>query len=286
MSLIESAVPSFVGVHRPAAESTRAPSVVVLLPTYNEAQNIGRAVSALLSVDARLEIAVIDDASPDCTADIAQAVGAEHPGRVHVLRRPAKDGLGSAYRFGFAWALGREYDLVVQMDADGSHPADRLPVMIEYALGGAGLVIGSRYTAGGATQGWALSRRLLSRGANTYARAVLGLHVRDTTGGFRVWRREALDAGRPEMTTTNGYGFLVEMLVAAERASVPITEVPITFVDRTLGESKMTRGVAFEAARKLWSLRRRGLRLSTLEPAVEPVPFAAAARRASGSVRA
>jgi dolichol-phosphate mannosyltransferase len=261
MSLIEIAVPSIAGSPGPAGEVPRSASAVVLLPTYNEAGNIGRALSALLTVDARLEIAVIDDASPDGTADIAEAVGSEHPGRVHVLRRPGKDGLGSAYRFGFAWAIARGYELVIQMDADGSHPAERLPAMIGYALGGAGLVIGSRYTAGGATEGWARSRRALSRGANAYARTVLGLHARDTTGGFRVWRREALDAARPETTTTSGYGFLVEMLVAAERASVPVVEVPITFVDRTLGESKMTRDVAFEAARKLWSLRRRGLRL-------------------------
>jgi dolichol-phosphate mannosyltransferase len=246
---------------RTSATPARGPAIVVL-PTYNEAANIGGVLCALLAVDARIEVLVVDDSSPDGTSLIVEGIAEEHRGRVHLLSRPAKSGLGSAYRSGFMWAAERRYELVVQMDADGSHPPDRLPLMLDLAESRvADLVIGSRYVAGGRTEGWPLTRRLLSRGANAYARAVLGLEVKDATGGFRVWRLTALAAADPSAATADGYGFLVELAAAAQRRGLQVLEVPIIFKDRTLGESKMTGAVAVEAATRLWALRRRGLRL-------------------------
>ncbi len=251
------------------APSPTLASAIVVLPTYNEAGNIGAILNALLAVDERIDVVVVDDSSPDGTAAIADAVAGEHPGRVHVLRRPAKSGLGSAYRSGFTWATRQGYELIVQMDADGSHPTDRLPAMLDLAeTRVADLVVGSRYIPGGRTEGWPLHRRLLSRAANTYARSVLGLALHDPTGGFKVWRAAALSVADPIATTTDGYGFQVELAVAAERRGLRVIETPITFTDRTIGESKMTSGIAVEAVRKLWALRRRGLRLRPGAPAL------------------
>lgn len=239
----------------------RALTAVVVLPTYNEAGSICPVLSALMETDPRVEVAVVDDASPDGTADLAQGVARFYPGRVHVLRRNGKDGLGVAYRYGFAWAAERGYDIVVQMDADGSHPPERLPAMLDaVASGRADLAVGSRYVSGGATSGWSFRRKLLSKAANGYARAVLGLHLRDTTGAYRAWRASALLTADPWSTTAAGYGFLVEMVTAAERAGLAVVEVPITFTERTSGCSKMTRAIATEAARTLWALRRDSLR--------------------------
>lgn len=246
-----------IGAPVTVVSAIRGPAVVIL-PTYNEAGNIGSMLATLLAVDRRVDVLVVDDSSPDGTADLARAVAAEHPGRVHVLRRPGKSGLGSAYRCGFAWASERGYELIVQMDADGSHPAAQLPEMLDLAhMRGADLVIGSRYVVGGRTEGWPWSRRILSRMANTYARFMLGLNLRDTTGGFRVWRSAALATADPSATTADGYGFLVEMAAAAERCGLLVMEVPITFTDRTVGVSKMSGDVAVEAARKIWRHRRR-----------------------------
>lgn len=242
------------------------PRAIVVLPTYNEIDNIRRCLESLLGAHHTVEVLVVDDASPDGTADVAHRVAAEHPGRVHVLSREAKDGLGTAYRAGFAWALDAGYEVIAQMDADGSHPADRLPEMLDLVTSGAaGLVVGSRYVSGGATTNWPLRRRILSRAANFYARTVLGLTQSDVTGAFRVWTAEALRAVDPASMTASGYGFLFEMACAAQRRGVVVTEVPITFVDRAYGESKMTSAVALEGAMLVWQLRKPARR--TREPA-------------------
>ncbi len=235
----------------------RATTSIVVLPTYNEIDNVQGTLTALMECDPSVEVLIVDDASPDGTAAAAETVAAEHPGRVFVLNRAGKAGLGPAYQAGFAWALERGYQVIVQMDADGSHPVERLPVMLDVIeAGDADVVVGSRYVCGGGTLNWPLRRRILSRAANLYARTLLGLGQRDVTGAFRAWRREALVAVTADGTRTAGYGFLVEMAAAAHDRGLRIVEVPITFVDRVHGTSKMTGGIAIEATLMVWRLRR------------------------------
>ncbi len=236
---------------------SNAASSVVVLPTYNEVGNIRSTLAALMACDPRVEVLVVDDASPDGTAMMAEKAGAEHPGRVHLLHRAGKAGLGTAYRDGLSWAMGRGYEVIVQMDADGSHPAERLPAMLDLiSAGDADVVVGSRYAPGGAIRNWPLRRRLLSRLANLYARRLLGLDQQDVTAGFRAWRRKALIHVDPGAMTTDGYGFLVEMAATAHRGGLRVVEIPITFVDRVHGTSKMTGGIAVEAIFMVWRLRR------------------------------
>lgn len=231
---------------------------LVVVPTYNEAGNIDRLLDALLSLDTRVDVLVVDDGSPDGTARRVDRHAARLPGRVHLLARPARAGLGSAYRAGFAWAAERGYGAVAQMDADGSHPVTCLPGMLSLVTSGtADLVVGSRYVRGGGTVGWPGWRRWVSRCANAYVRGALGLRLRDATGGYRVWRGAALAAADPQATSAAGNGFLVEMAAAAERAGLRVVEVPITFTDRSLGDSKMSWRVAREAAWTVWACRRR-----------------------------
>jgi dolichol-phosphate mannosyltransferase len=240
-------------------------SSVVVLPTYNEVGNIRACLTALIACDPCVEVLVVDDASPDGTAAVVEEVATEHPGRVHLLNRPNKSGLGAAYRDGLSWALAHRYEVIIQMDADGSHPADRVPAMLNViGAGEADVVIGSRYVPGGGTPSWPVRRRLLSRFANLYARSLLGVDQHDTTGGFRAWRSDALAFTNPGAMTTNGYGFLVEMTVTAHRCGLRVVEIPITFVDRVHGASKMTGSIAFEAMLMVWHLRHRDL---TLAPA-------------------
>jgi dolichol-phosphate mannosyltransferase len=245
-------------------------SAIVVLPTYNEVDNITPALESLLACDPDLEVLVVDDASPDGTAKVAEAVASEHPGRIHLLNRPGKAGLGVAYRAGFEWAIEAGYDIIVQMDADGSHPADRIPAMLDLlSQGRADVVVGSRYVPGGGTRNWPLRRRLLSSVANRYARAMLGLRQHDVTAGFRAWRTDALITAEPETVTTVGYGFLVEMAARAHRRGLRCAEIPITFVDRVHGSSKMTRAVALEGVLTVWRLRR--FRPNTTVPAARAV---------------
>jgi hypothetical protein len=224
---------------------------VVVVPTYNEAGSLPRLLDALVAVRAGapagliVDVLVVDDASPDGTADLVR----NHPAYgewLGLLARTGKDGLGAAYRAGFTHALAEGYDVVVQMDADGSHPASALPAMLEQ-IRDHDLVIGSRYVRGGRTENWPLSRRLLSTGANIYARGMLWLRTHDATAGFRVWRSDALRASGVLVGESDGYGFQVENTWRAERTGLRVVEHPITFVERVEGVSKMDGAVAREA---------------------------------------
>jgi dolichol-phosphate mannosyltransferase len=228
---------------------------LVCLPTYNEAENLGPVVAAILAA-APVEILVIDDGSPDGTGRLADEIAAREP-RVHVLHRERKEGLGKAYLAGFAWALARPYALVLEMDADFSHNPAHLPAMLARAQD-ADLVLGSRYVAGGGTVNWGVGRKVISRGGSTYARAILGLPYRDLTGGFKCFRRgvlEAIDLGTVECT---GYAFQIELTYRAHRRGFRIAEIPIVFEDRRVGHSKMSRRIVLEAIRKVWSIRASG----------------------------
>jgi len=228
-------------------------ATVVVVPTYDESATVTTLLDRLVALpaspigDDRVDVLVVDDSSPDGTADVVRAHPL-HGLRVHLLVRASKDGLGSAYRAGFARALEDGYDVVVQMDADGSHPVDELPALLA-RLDTSDLVIGSRYTAGGRTRDWPRRRRALSRAANVYARRVLRLRTADSTSGFRAWRSPALGFAGVLDTSSSGYGFQVENTWRAERAGLRVTEHPFTFSDRTVGTSKMTLAVALEAAR-------------------------------------
>jgi len=231
--------------------------VLVVLPTYNESENIDHVLRRIRASLPEATVLVVDDGSPDGTADLAEILGKEL-GNIEVMRRAAKSGLGSAYRAGFAWGLGRGYDACIEMDADLSHEPEALPSLVAPLSQGNELVIGSRYIPGGVIPNWAWHRRLLSRGGNLYASTVLGLGVSDATAGFRAYaapllRRIDLDAVRAE-----GYGFQIEMTYAARRAGAPILEVPIRFVDRVEGESKMSTFIVVEALGlvTLWALQR------------------------------
>ena len=234
------------------------PSICVCIPTYNEAKNVEPMAGAVLATTQRLGLAatllVIDDGSPDGTGAIADRLAAADP-RVAVLHRRTKDGIGPAYLAGFRWALARGADPVLQMDCDFSHdPADIGRLVA--ATKDADVVLGSRYVPAGAVTDWPLLRRLISRGGCWYARTILGVGIRDLTGGFKCFRREALEALLRYDTRSSGDGFQIEMTHRALRADLRVREVPIEFSDRTLGSSKMSRGIALEAARVVVALRR------------------------------
>lgn len=219
---------------------------LVVIPTYNELDNIVRMLDAVGASVPGVEVLVVDDSSPDGTAAAVDAYRATHD-HVHLLSRPPKSGLGGAYRAGFRWGLDRGYDHFVEMDADFSHDPGQLPSLLAAADAGAGLVIGSRYVAGGTIPKWSWHRVLLSKGGNLYASAVLGLKVRDATAGFRVYSAAALAAIDFEAVDQDGYGFQVEMTDRARQGGVTIVEVPIRFIDREVGESKMSGAIVLEA---------------------------------------
>ena len=227
---------------------------VVLLPTYNERQNLPIIVPAILAA-APVEILILDDDSPDGTGELADRLAADSP-RVRVLHRPRKAGLGAAYVAGFRQALADGYAAVIQMDADLSHPTAVLPRLME--LGATyDIVLGSRWVEGGGTRNWPLTRRLLSRAGSLYARAWLGLAIRDLTGGFKCIRREVLAALDLDAITTTGYAFQIEVTYRAIRAGFTVTETPITFVEREDGVSKMSRRIIAEAILRVPLLRVR-----------------------------
>ncbi|MCX4745276.1 polyprenol monophosphomannose synthase [Kitasatospora sp. NBC_01287] len=230
---------------------------VVVIPTYNEVENLPRIVQEILGLEVPgLGVLVVDDGSPDGTGEVADKLAEAHPGVIDVLHRTTKDGLGRAYRAGMRKAVADGADLVVQMDADFSHPPTALPHMIEAAQRGAGLVIGSRYTPGGSLdEAWELHRRLLSRWANFYVKTILGVSAADVTAGFNLWSTEALAAVDLERIESNGYSFQVEMKYLASRAGVRIAEVPIRFAQRVAGTSKMSLGAQLESAWMPWRLR-------------------------------
>ena len=231
---------------------------LVVIPTYNEVGNLTPLVEQVLAQDARLEILVVDDRSPDGTGQLAEALAQKEP-RLHVLHREAKLGLGTAYITGFKWALERGYDFVFEMDADFSHDPAHLKDFLK-AIVDADLVLGSRYLGGKVTVvNWPMGRLVLSYCANIYARRITGLRIWDLTGGFKCFRRRVLEAIDLSQVRSNGYAFQIEMSVRAWRKGFTLKEVPIVFVDRTEGQSKMNRSIVREA---VWMVPR--LRLMTL----------------------
>jgi len=226
---------------------------LVCLPTYDEAENVEPICRAILAASPALEVLVIDDNSPDGTGAIADRIAAGEP-RVHVLHRAGKQGLGKAYLAGFAWALERGYRLVLEMDADFSHDPKHLPELLA-AAGDADVVLGSRYVPGGGTVNWGIGRRLLSRGGSLYARTILGLPVRDLTGGFKCFRREVLEGIDLASVACTGYAFQIELTYRAIKRGFRVVEVPIVFADRRVGQSKMSKKIVLEALRKVWAIR-------------------------------
>ncbi len=221
-------------------------SVLVIIPTYNELENLSIIAARLHAAVPDAHLLVVDDNSPDGTGKLADEL-AEQPW-VDVLHRTAKDGLGAAYVAGFAWAREHDFDVVVEMDADGSHAPEQLPRLLA-GLENADLVLGSRWVAGGAVVNWPRSRELLSRGGNAYTRLVLGLPLRDATGGYRAYRRPVLDEVLSSGVASQGYCFQVDLAWQIWKAGHRVVEVPITFVERERGESKMSRAIVVEA---LW----------------------------------
>lgn len=228
--------------------------VLVIVPTYNECENIEQIASRLRAAVPAAYLLVVDDGSPDGTGQIADRLAAADP-QIQVLHRSEKAGLGAAYTAGFGWARERGFDVVVEMDADGSHAPEQLPRLLA-ALENADVVLGSRWVSGGEVVNWPRSRELLSRGGNAYTRLVLGLPLRDATGGFRAYRRTVLDALPLGEVASQGYCFQVDLAWQAWRHGHTVVEVPITFVERERGESKMNRAIVIEA---LWRVTWWGL---------------------------
>jgi len=228
--------------------------VLVIVPTYDEVLNLASVVERVLTAVPTAHLLVVDDGSPDGTGALADQLAASDP-RVCVLHRGQKAGLGAAYVAGFRWAQQRGYDVVVEMDADGSHAPEQLPRLLT-ALDDADLVLGSRWVEGGQIQNWPRWRELLSRGGNAYVRLVLGVPLHDATGGFRAYRRQVLDALPLEDVASHGYCFQVDLAWRTTQAGYRVVEVPITFVERERGRSKMTRAIVAEA---LWRVTWWGL---------------------------
>ena len=232
--------------------------VLVVIPTYDEAATLPGTLARLRAAVPEADVLVVDDASPDGTGDLTDASASEDPA-VHVLHRVAKQGLGAAYVAGFQWALARAYDVVVEMDADGSHRPEELPRLLGALTRGPDLVIGSRWVPGGAVQNWPRHRRWLSKGGNAYTRAMLGLPVRDATAGFRAYRAEVLQRIPLTEVASQGYCFQVDMAWRVHLAGGRLAEVPICFVERSMGRSKMSRQIVVEALVRvtMWGLRAR-----------------------------
>jgi dolichol-phosphate mannosyltransferase len=234
-----------------------AARTLIIVPTYNERDNVETVVREFLAPLADADLLFVDDNSPDGTGELLDRLAAAEP-RVNVLHRAGKLGLGTAYLEGFAWALARDYDTIVEMDADFSHDPRYLPDLVGRARAGVDLVVGSRYVAGGGTINWGVGRQLISRAGGRYARAVLGMQVKDMTSGFVCYRRDALERLDLAAVHSNGYSFQIEMKFRAHRAGLRIEEVPIVFEDRRVGQSKMSRAIVAEALAVVWRLRLGG----------------------------
>lgn len=227
---------------------------LVIVPTYDERENLRRKIPLILEQDERLEILVVDDASPDGTGAVADEMAAADP-RVHVLHRGGKQGLGKAYLAGFEWGLEGGYDLLFEMDADVSHPPDALPKLIESAKD-ADVVIGSRYVGGRVNVvNWPLNRLFISVFGSWYARTITGMPVRDATGGFNCWHRRVLEAVGLDRVRSNGYAFQIELKYRAFRKGFSLKEIPILFTERDEGTSKMSKRIVREAVWRVWWLR-------------------------------
>ena len=231
--------------------------VLMVVPTYNEVENLEWIVGRVRRTHPTIDVLVVDDASPDGTGDLADRLAAADAG-VHVLQRQGKGGLGAAYLAGFAWAMAAGYDVIGEMDADGSHQPEQLGLLLD-ALRDADLVIGSRWVPGGSVVNWPLRRELLSRGGNLYVRILLGIDVRDATAGYRLFRRSALETIDLASVESTGYVFQTDLVTRCLRAGLTVREVPIEFVERVRGDSKMSGSVASESLRRItaWGLRER-----------------------------
>jgi dolichol-phosphate mannosyltransferase len=227
---------------------------VVCIPTYNERDNLEPICRAVLAAEPRVDIAIIDDNSPDGTGQLADELAKQEP-RIRVLHRERKEGLGRAYLHAFRWALEQGYAYIIEMDADFSHDPRYLPGMLNDAMGGVDLVLGSRYVSGGGTVNWGLMRQTISKGGSLYARSVLGVGVQDLTGGFKCFRRQVLESIELSSVKSTGYAFQIELTYRALRGGFVVREVPIVFEDRRVGQSKMSRKIFLEALTMVWKLR-------------------------------
>ena len=226
---------------------------LVIIPTYNEKENISNIINAVLNINEhQFDVLIVDDNSPDGTAAIVEAKILEHPDRVSILKRPGKQGLGTAYIAGFKWALDKGYEYIIEMDADFSHPVDKLPeLQAACSTGGADVAVGSRYLTGVNVVNWPMGRMLMSYYASAYVRLITGMKVRDATAGYVCYRREVLQSINLDAIEFKGYAFQIEMKFTAHRMGFIIKEVPIVFINRVLGTSKMNSSIFFEA---LWGV--------------------------------
>ena len=226
---------------------------LIISPTYNERKNVPNLVEKLFAIDPDFHVLIIDDNSPDGTGDLVESMQAQFP-NLHLARRAKKAGLGTAYCFGFKWALERDYEVIVQIDADLSHDPNEIPTMITL-LKDNDFIIGSRYCDGISVVRWPLRRLALSYGANMYTRIITGMPIKDGTGGFKAWRREVLEAIDLDQVRSQGYSFQIEMNFRAWMKGCRVTEHPIIFIDRTIGESKMSKMIMLEAIWMVWRFR-------------------------------
>lgn len=258
----------------PESPLSPEPSVLVVVPTYNEIENLETLLAGLHAAAPHAHALVVDDNSPDGTGARADEIAAVDP-RVHVLHRAGKQGLGRAYVAGLSWGVARGYDRILQIDADLSHDPAAVPSLLA-ASDSADLVLGSRYVPGGGTENWGLVRRLLSRGGSLYAKIILGLPQNDLTGGFKCWRRETLEAIDLPSVRSDGYSFQIETTYRAVLKGFRVAEVPIRFVDRVDGVSKMSKRIVVEAVSMVWKLRasRAAIRASGTNNSVAATPIA------------
>jgi dolichol-phosphate mannosyltransferase len=234
--------------------SARVNPAIVCIPTYNERDNLEPITRAVLEAEPRADILVVDDNSPDGTGQLADELARAQP-RIRVLHREQKQGLGKAYLHAFQWALDRGYSFVVEMDADFSHDPKYLPHLLDEAQAGADLVLGSRYVSGGGTVNWGVGRKILSRGGSLYARTILGIRIRDLTGGFKCFNRRVLEAIDLPTVQSSGYAFQIELTYRTLKKGFQVREVPIVFEDRRVGQSKMSRKIFLEGLTMVWKLR-------------------------------
>lgn len=228
---------------------------IIIIPTYNEIENIEKMTRKVMSLEKEFHILYVDDSSPDGTADVIRSLQAEFPGRIHLEVRQGKLGLGTAYIHGFKWAIERKYDFIFEMDCDFSHNPDDLIRLYRACENGADVSIGSRYCKGGKVSNWPLKRVLMSYFASVYVRMILWVGIKDTTAGFKCYRRAVLEKINLDGVTFKGYAFQICMKYAAKKHGFKITEVPITFIDREFGQSKMNTGIFKEAFFGVWKMR-------------------------------
>ncbi len=237
-----------------AAKTTKIQKPIVIVPTYNEADNVAPLVERVFAAVPHIDLLFVDDNSTDGTRDRIDLLMQQYPKQVNILKRAGKLGLGTAYLDGFRWALGKGYDAIIEMDADHSHDPKELANFID-KLATYDAVVGSRYCLGGGTENWSLIRKCISIFGSFYSRTILGLQIRDLTGGFNAWRRETITAINPDLVRSEGYSFQIELKYRAHLAGKTIVESPILFSERRAGQSKMSLAIVLEAMIRVWALR-------------------------------